>query len=55
LHSRDIHDTAKEWLESDDPVKKAWAFWYSTNGSFNNRIGAGYAYNFIDQSKCFVK
>lgn len=28
-----------------DPVTKAWAFWYTANFSFANKIGAGYKYS----------
>lgn len=45
LHSREIHKQAKIWLDSDDPVRKAWAFWYQTNGSFEKGIKNGFAYS----------
>lgn len=45
LHGREIHNQAKIWLDLDDPVKKAWAFWYEVNGSFAKLLEAGFAYS----------
>lgn len=46
-HSRQVHRETQDILKNtstQDPVKRAWAFWVQTNMSFSARVFGGYAY-----------
>jgi len=44
LHSESEHKRAKEWLNSEDDLLKAWAFWVQCNMSFGKQVLNGFAF-----------
>ena len=55
LHSESEHKRAKELLNSEDDLLKAWAFWVQTNLSFSKAISSGFAFCNSDQMAISTK
>lgn len=54
LHCRETYKEAKEKLNSENEVEKAWAFWVQTNMSFCSSVGDGFAFNKTKTSKAAI-
>jgi len=55
LHSESEHKRAKELLNSEDDLLKAWAFWVQTQMSFSKNFGAGFAFGNNDKESISLK
>lgn len=50
LHSESEYKRAKELLNSEDDLLKAWAFWVQTQMSFSSKLSMGFAFGNQDSS-----
>lgn len=51
LHSESEYKRAKELLNSEDDLLKAWAFWVQTQMSFSKQLSGGFAFGIRDNLK----